>query len=47
MKENGLIRERRQILKFMTSQTATHTIAIHILPDISKSTGIQTMKFVS
>ena len=29
----------------MTSQTGQHTITIHILPNISRSKGNQTMKF--
>ena len=29
----------------MKSQTGTQTITIHILPDISRSNGNQTMKF--
>ena len=32
--------------KFMTSQPGKQTIAIHILANISRSKGIQTMKFV-
>ena len=35
----------RSILKFMTSQPGKQTIAIHILPNTSKSKGNQTMKF--
>ena len=37
----------KQIFKsaiFMTLQTGEQTIAVHILPDISKSKGNQTMK---
>ena len=30
----------------MTSQTGKHTIVIHVLPNISRSKGNQTMKFV-
>ena len=44
-KKNGLIREIRLILKFMTSQPGLQTIAIHIFPNISQSKGNQTMKF--
>ena len=40
-----MIRKITLILKFMTSQTAKQTIAIHILSNISKSKGNQTMKF--
>ena len=29
----------------MTSQTGKHTIVIHVLPNISRSKGNQTMKF--
>ena len=35
----------RLILKFMASQPGKQTIAIHILPSISRSKGNQTMKF--
>ena len=45
MYRNGLIREIRLILKFMTSQTGLQRIAIHILPNISRSEGNQAMKF--
>ena len=31
--------------KFMTPQPGQQTIAIHILPNISRSKGNQTMKF--
>ena len=33
------------IFKFMTSQPGKQTIAIHILPNISRSKGNQTVKF--
>ena len=33
------------ISKFMTSQTGKQIITIHILPNISRSKGNQTMKF--
>ena len=33
------------ILRFMTSKPGQQTIAIHILPDISRSKGNQTMRF--
>ena len=36
----------RLTLKFMTAQPGLQTIAIHILPNISRSKGNQTMKFV-
>ena len=45
MWKNSLIRKVRLILKFMTSQTGKQTIAIHILPNISRSKGNQAMKF--
>ena len=35
----------RLISKFMTPQTGKQIITIHILPNISKSKGKQTMKF--
>ena len=41
---NGLIRKIRLPSKFMTSQPGLQTIAIHILPNISRSKGNQTMK---
>ena len=40
-----MIRKLRLISKFMTSQTGQQKILIHILSDISKSKGNQTMKF--
>ena len=43
--KNGLIRKVRLILEFMTSQPGEQTIAMHILPDILRSKGSQTMKF--
>ena len=45
MYKNGLIRKIRLILKFLTSQPCSQTIAIHILPNISRSKGNQAMKF--
>ena len=45
MWKNSLIRKVRLILKFMTSQTGKQTIAIHKLPNISRSKGNQAMKF--
>ena len=45
MYKNGLIRKIRLISKFMTSQPGCQTIAIHILPNILRSKGNQTMKF--
>ena len=46
MYKNDLIRKIRLILKFMTSQPGEQTTAINILPNISRSKGNQTMKFV-
>ena len=43
--EKCLIILKRSISKFMTSQPEKQTIAIHILPNISKSKDNQTMKF--
>ena len=45
MYKNHLIRKERLISKYMTSQLGKQTIAIHILPNISKSIGNQTNKF--
>ena len=45
MYKSGLIRKVRLISKFMTSQPGKQTIAIHILTNISRSKGNQTMKF--
>ena len=45
MWKNDLIRKIRLISKFMTSQPGKQAIAIHILPNISRSKGSQTMKF--
>ena len=45
MYENGLMRKLTLISKFMASQTGQQIIAIHILLDISRSKGNQTMKF--
>ena len=41
MQENGLIRNIRLILKFITSQPGKQTIAMNILPNISRK---QTVK---
>ena len=40
-----MIRKLRLISKFRTSLTGKQIIAIHILPNISRSKGNQTMKF--
>ena len=40
-----MIRKIKLISKFITSQPGKQTIAIHILPNISRSKGNQTMKF--
>ena len=45
MYKNHLIRKERFISKYMTSQLGKQTIAIHILPNISRSIGNQTNKF--
>ena len=41
MHKNGLIRKIRLISKFMTSQLEKQTIAIYILPNISRAKGIK------
>ena len=45
MYKTGLIRKIMLILKFMTSQSGLQTIPIHILPNVSRTKGNQTMKF--
>ena len=45
MQKNGLIRKLTLISKFMTSKTGQQIITVHILPNISRSKDIQTMKF--
>ena len=45
MYKSGLIRKVMLILRFMASKPGQQTIAIHILPNISRSKGNQTMKF--
>ena len=45
MQQNNLIRKIRLISNSMASQPGKQTIVIHILPNISKSRGTQTMKF--
>ena len=40
-----MIRNIRLTSKFITSQPGLQTIAMHILPNISQSKGIYTMKF--
>ena len=45
MEENDLIRKIRLISTFMTSQPGKQTMATHILTNISKSKGNQTMDF--
>ena len=44
-KKNGSIRKIMLISKSMTSQPGEQTIAIRILPNISRSKGNQRMKF--
>ena len=43
--QNGMIKKIRLISNFMTSQPGQQTMLIHILPNISRSKGNQTMKF--
>ena len=45
MQENSLIRKLRLISKYMMSQTGKKITALHILLNISKSKGNQTIKF--
>ena len=45
MKKNDLIRKIRLISKFVMSQHGEQTIAMHMLPNISHSTGNQPKKF--
>ena len=45
MCKNGLIEKTRLISRFMTSQRGSQTVAIHILPNISRSKGNQTIKY--
>ena len=45
MSKNGLIRKVTLVSKFMTSQPGKHMIAMHMLPNISRSKGNKTMKF--
>ena len=45
MYQNGFIKKVKLISNFMTSQPGQKTIVIHILPNISRSKGNQTMKF--
>ena len=44
MKKSGLIRKTRLISEYMTSQPGKQTVAIHLLPNISRSKGNQMMK---
>ena len=41
----GNVEKIRLILKFMTSQPGYQTITLHILPNISRIKGNQTMKY--
>ena len=43
--EQQLFRKKSLISKFLTSQSGKQTIAIHTLPNTSRSKGNQTMKF--
>ena len=45
MYKNGLIRKIRLTSKVMTPQPGKQANAIHILPNIARSNGNQTMKF--
>ena len=45
MLKNNLIRKIRLISSFMTPQPGKQTFVIHILSNISKSKGNQTMEF--
>ena len=45
MHKNGLIRKIKLISKFMTSQPGKQPLAIHVLPNISRRKGNQTIKF--
>ena len=45
MWENGLIRKLRHFWKFLTSQTGHQASTIHILQDIVRSKGNQTLRF--
>ena len=45
MYQNGLIKKIRLISNFMTSQPGEQTFVIHILPNILRIKGNQTMKF--
>ena len=40
-----MVRKIKLYLKFMTSQPGKQIITIHILPDISRNQGNQTMQF--
>ena len=44
-RKNGLIRNIRLVSKSMTSKLGSQTITIHILRNISRIKGNQTMKF--
>ena len=44
-RKKDLIRKIRSVSEFITSQPGRPTIAIHILPNISRSKDNQTMKF--
>ena len=45
MEENGLIIKLRLVSEFMASSNGELIIAIHVFPDISRSSGIQRKKF--
>ena len=45
MSKSGLIRKIRLISKFVMSQPGKETIAVHILPNVSRSKDNQAIKF--
>ena len=44
-RRNDLIRKKSSMSKLLTSQPGWQTITVHILPNISRSKGNQTLKF--
>ena len=45
MRKNDLIRKPGIILKFMAPKLRKKTVTMHLLPNISRSKGNQTIKF--
>ena len=45
MEKDGVVRKIKLTPKFLTSQPGEQTIAIYILPNISRRKDNQTMKF--